>query len=159
MLHIERILFTVISQDIVKGSESYSRSFVSSGPDDIILGCEISRQGLPICLLLAQNVMDDFKCCFVGTDIVHGENGAYFLNPFLEGIRNTATNSFLNVLLYLFDLQCPCLVRGKILILLNCIMFHLMVILMKKGVELIARDVIFYTKIFEYLLDLEGSCN
>ena len=38
-------------------------------------------------------------------------------------------------------------------------MFHLMVILMKKGVELIARDVIFYTKIFEYLLDLEGSCN
>lgn len=73
----------VLFQHVVERPEGQSRPMVSTSPDNIVLGSVVSGERKVPSLFFQENVVDDFECCFVGTDIVKREDRVNYLPPFV----------------------------------------------------------------------------
>ena len=98
--------------------------------------------------------MNDLKCSFIWTDIIHCKDGSNFVDPSVKILGNTTINSFLNVGFNLVYFQISGLKRGKRLVLLDVVMLEFMILLVKKRIKLITCDIIVDVKILKYFLDL-----
>jgi hypothetical protein len=98
--------------------------------------------------------MNDLKCSFIWTDIIHGKDGSNFVDPSVKIVGNTTINSFLNVGLNLVYFQVPGLKRGKRLVLLDVVMLKFVILLVKKRIKLITGDIIINVEVLKYFLDL-----
>lgn len=73
----------VFLQHVIERPEGQSRPVISSSPNYIILCSVIGGKRQVPNLFLQEDVVDDFECGFVGTDIVERKDGVDDLPPFV----------------------------------------------------------------------------